>query len=301
MSKRSDIFHGDSGYISSNPYELASVSAREESHLPSSGDVFFDFLVAYEVFLEFKRRFVSRIYYGYIRENRFDMVAYDGVVGASENECLYIRIEPHEVFPDSPLHFGSMVLSSFDHGNESGGCDLLDYDGIVMEMYAFLIGADLYGRFRCENPDFPIPGFDRFLGAGNRDPEYFPVRETDLLEVSDGMRGRRVAGEYDDGGSLVEKEPDPFLRILPYGRIVQVSVGASRVVAEIAVIVLRQTFAELPEYGESSESGIEESDHGFYSKIGRRSSFQNIFLTAIEDSCSSILHGESRRKGEKVF
>lgn len=53
------------------------------------------------------------------------------------------------------------------------------------------------------------------------------------------MSGCRVAGEDDDGGTGIEEELDSFFGILPDGRVVKVSVGTSRTIPEIQIIVLR--------------------------------------------------------------
>lgn len=214
-----------------------------------------------EVLPEFLRRFISGIDDGHTRKDRFDVMADDGIVGASENDGFYIGIESHDMFLDDPCHLGSVVYSLFYKRDEFRSCYFLDQDGVVMEMHAFLVCPDLYGRFRCEDPHFPVSGFEYLLGTGDGHSEDFPVRETNLLEVPYGVCGRGIAGKYDDGCSLVEQELHSFFGIPSYGRVLQIPVGTTGTVAEIAVIVFGEEIMELSEYGESSEPGIKESDH----------------------------------------
>lgn len=257
-SETGDIFPE---YIASYPCEFPYFPAREESHLARLRDISLDIRVSLEVLPEFLCRFISRIDDGHMRKDRFDVMADNGVVGTSENDGLYIGIESHDMFLDDPCHLGSVVYSLFYERDELRSRYFLDQDGVIMEMHAFLVCPDLYGRFRRKDPYFSISGFEYLLGTGDGHPEDFPVRETNLLEVPYGVSGRGIAGKYDDGRSLVEQELHSFFGVPAYGRILQIPIGTTGAVAEIAVIVFREEVMELSEYGESSKPGIKESDH----------------------------------------
>lgn len=135
--------------------------------------------------------------------------------------------------------FGIVESPLLDEWDEPGGGDFLDCDGIVVEMNPFFVGFTFDTRFCREDTNLAVSRFDDFLGSGDGNAEDFTIWETNLLEVSDRMRGGGVAGEDDDGGTLVEEELDSFFGILSDSCISEVSIWASSIIAKIQIIVLR--------------------------------------------------------------
>lgn len=192
-----------------------------------------------EILSEFESRLKTWVYDRYFWQKTLDRATDDRVVSASENECFDIGIELHDIFPNHIGGFRGIVLSSFYSRNQIRCRDLLDLYGIVMEMYTVFVGSDIDRRLGRKDTYFPVPRLEYLFGSWYGHSEDLPVGKTYLLEVLDGMSGCGVAGEYDDGRTLVEEELHSFFRILSYRFIVSVTVGTACVVAEIAVIVLR--------------------------------------------------------------
>lgn len=258
-----NIFERTSNNHGSNLPKFLSISARKKSHLSSPRDVFFDVGMSFEILSELESRLKTWVYDGYSWEKILDRAADDRVVGASKDERFDVGVELHDVLPDHLIGLRSIVLSSFDGRNQIGCSYFLDLDGIVMEMYTVFVGSDIDGRLGCKNPYFSVSSLEYFLGTRYGHSQDLSVRKTYLLEVLDGVCGRGVACEYDYRRALIEEELDPFFCILPYRLIVSVTIGTARVVAEIAVIVLWEEITEFPKNRESSESRVEESDHGW--------------------------------------
>lgn len=214
-----------------------------------------------EIFPEFLRRFVPRIYDGRIREDRFDMVTDDRVVRAPEHDRLDVAVKLQDIVFDFLRYLGGVMESFFDQRHEFWGGDLLDDNAIIMEMHPVLVCPYLHGRLSREDSHLFVSGFKDLFGTGDGDSEDLTVREAGLLEVPDGVCGRGVAGKYDDGRTLIEQKFHSFFRVLSDGRIIEVSVGTSGIVPEVEKIILGEYFSEFPENGQSPDAGVEESDH----------------------------------------
>jgi hypothetical protein len=52
------------------------------------------------------------------------------------------------------------------------------------------------------------------------------------------MCGGGVAGEYDDGRTMVEEELNSFFGVLSDGRIIEITIRTSSIIPEIHIIVL---------------------------------------------------------------
>lgn len=138
--------------------------------------------------------------------------------------------------PDSFEIVESPLLDEWD---ELWSGNFLDMDGIIMEMNPIFIRTIINGRFCREDADFAVSYLDNLFGSRNSDAEDFTVRELLLLEIADSMGHCCVAGDNNNGCTLVEEELDSFLGVLPDGRIVEVSVRTSGTIPEIQIIVLR--------------------------------------------------------------
>lgn len=217
--------------------------------------------MAEQVRAELDRGLFSRVDDGYAGEYRFYLLADERIVRAAEHERFDI-FETREFRDERGTDFFAFGDSRFDEGDELGSGDFVDRNRIVQNVHPFFVRANSDRAFGSENAHVAIPGFHDFFGSRNRHPEDFSPREPHLLQVPDGMYGRRIAGEHDDFGSFVEKlgyalfgEIDDFLVLL-------VSVRAIRPVAEIRVVVRGMTLAELFQNGKSADAGIEKSNHG---------------------------------------
>lgn len=163
----------------------------------------------------------------------------DGIVGASEDECLDIGIKCAQIGLEMGDDFGIVVSALLDEWDESWSGDLLDRDGIVVEVNPFFVGFIPDAWFCREDADFAVPCLDDFLGSGDSDAEDLTIRKPNLLEVPDRVSGCRVAREDDDGGTGIEEELDSFFSVLPDSRVVEISVRTSRTIPEIQIIVPR--------------------------------------------------------------
>ena len=168
------------------------------------------------------------------------MMTDDGVVRASEDDGLDVRIKfPHILF-DGVHELGSIVVSFFNKGNQSWSSNFLNRNGAIVEVYTLLVCPYFYGRLGRKNPHFSVPRFNYFFRTGDSDPEDFTIRESNLLQIFYGMRSGSIAGKYDDGGSLVKEKLHSFLGILTYGRVSEIPIRTAGIVAEITVIILWQ-------------------------------------------------------------
>jgi hypothetical protein len=193
----------------------------------------------------------------------------EGVVGTAEDEGIDAGVGGEEAVQvpadeESGAFAGSLVVLNerYPEGTGFGG------DGEAVAVHLgdlYLVGVRGNGTFGGKEADvagvrYLADGFDGGADNAEDSPVGGQYGEVALLDGTQSLGGGGVTGEDDKRATLVEEADDGLAGETVNGFERTSAIGSACIVAEIDIVVTGQTPADTVEDGQSSVSGIENTN-----------------------------------------
>ncbi len=203
------------------------------------------------------------------RKSRTDFTFQQGVVGAGQKHRINFRIllkQGVHLFLDKEAGTFGTHLAVFYQGNPHGASMLghLQFREEMTDFYLVTVGRNR----ACGGEDSDMPRVAEIadlFGGGPDDSQHPLIREFCgqhlLLNAPEGAGRCRVTGEDYHGAASAEKFPHALEGVAKDGLETPAAVRRTGIVSQVQKIIVRQGRLQVPQNGETAESGIKDAYH----------------------------------------
>lgn len=190
----------------------------------------------------------------------FYRITDERIVSTSEDECLDIRRELCQIFPEQCIDLRSWYDSCFDQWYESWGWDLLYNNRVIEDIHTLTIHTTPNRSISCKDSYPVVSPIDHCLSSWHRDAENMISNEYLCLEVTQGIYRCRITSEdnYVSSASMESlyscNSEHTYLISTP------MSIRSIRTIHLEDHLDLWEFFLELSHHDLSTESWVKKSD-----------------------------------------